>query len=273
MFDPKVFFPVMSVFLGLLAMSSGASAFEINSRVVVVDGLQDVEDKDGFAAFGLSAVGGNGIQLEVATGGGCKPHDYTLHVSSRVLEAAPPIVEARLTLDKHADRCKAIVSGTLHLQLPDLGIPGPYVFLLKAGPDEMRMMMDGGGAPEALTTAPSTPPLALKSGTPASLGDPLSAINSAEIVAGVDGATLLVSLVYDGGCEEHGFEAWWDGSYDKSLPPRAGVLIFHDAGGDACRALVNKTIQIAVDDILEGQGEVIIDVHGLNVPSIEATLP
>ncbi|MCA1243830.1 hypothetical protein LC092_15380 [Stappia stellulata] len=242
----------------------------MNARTVVVDGLQDIDDGDGFSAFALRRAGIGKIALDVTSGGGRKPHDYTLHVSRMIKEAAPPIIEAKLTLDKHGDRGKAVKSGPLTFDLPDLGVSGSHVFELQAGLDVLRMVIEvGAGADESAATVPSSPPLAIASGVPSDLGDPLLSLDSAEVVSGINGRTLLVGLSHQRACGEASFKAWWDGSFLKSLPPRASVVVVYEAGGDLCEGRVDTTLQIDVDELLDNQGELYIDVHGRNVQSVE----
>lgn len=55
---------------------------------------------------------------------------------------------------------------------------------------------------------------------------------------------LAVNVSYSGGCEEHVFTACWSGDVYKSLPPQADIKIYHDGGGDQCRALIEEEIYI-----------------------------
>jgi len=59
-----------------------------------------------------------------------------------------------------------------------------------------------------------------------------------------DGPFLMVKLVYSGGCNEHFFEASWDGNYMKSLPPQVNVTLTHVNNDDACRERIEKEVAI-----------------------------
>jgi len=59
-----------------------------------------------------------------------------------------------------------------------------------------------------------------------------------------DGPFLMVKLVYSGGCNEHFFEASWDGNYMKSLPPQVNVTLTHVNNDDVCRERIEKEVAI-----------------------------
>lgn len=59
-----------------------------------------------------------------------------------------------------------------------------------------------------------------------------------------DGPFLMVKLAYSGGCNEHFFEASWDGNQMKSLPPQVNVILTHVNNDDACRERIEKEVAI-----------------------------
>ena len=59
--------------------------------------------------------------------------------------------------------------------------------------------------------------------------------------AKIEGDSLLLSVRYGGGCSEHVFDLE-AGPMLKSLPPKQIISIAHDANGDNCRALIQRTI-------------------------------
>lgn len=61
------------------------------------------------------------------------------------------------------------------------------------------------------------------------------------IDASIRGDSLLLSVRYGGGCSEHVFDLE-TGPMLKSLPPKQLLSISHDANGDNCRALIQRTI-------------------------------
>jgi hypothetical protein len=52
----------------------------------------------------------------------------------------------------------------------------------------------------------------------------------------VSGDTLTLSVSYSGGCEDHVFEACWDGLFQETAPETVVLDIGHDAKSDACEA-------------------------------------
>ncbi|MFT5600494.1 MAG: hypothetical protein ACI9N1_000729 [Flavobacteriales bacterium] len=64
-------------------------------------------------------------------------------------------------------------------------------------------------------------------------------VNSAKM----DGHILYVEVSYSGGCEEHKFELHTNRMFMKSMPPKLGVFLKHDNGGDNCEAIETKTLQ------------------------------
>jgi hypothetical protein len=61
----------------------------------------------------------------------------------------------------------------------------------------------------------------------------------------VDGDTLVVTVSYSGGCEEHTFTPCFDGAFAESDPVQATLELFHDDHGDTCEAY--PTVDVPVD--------------------------
>lgn len=81
----------------------------------------------------------------------------------------------------------------------------------------------------------------------------------------VEGDIATVIVNYSGGCNEHKFNAYFNGAYMKSLPPKATVFIEHDNGGDNCRKLVVDTLYFdltAVRYSPDKEGTVIVGFNG-----------
>ena len=57
---------------------------------------------------------------------------------------------------------------------------------------------------------------------PDDLGD-MATLSNAEFVTGIGGDFVTADVSYSGGCEDHEFEALWDGSWMESNPPGARV--------------------------------------------------
>jgi len=60
----------------------------------------------------------------------------------------------------------------------------------------------------------------------------------------VQGDTLVTRVMHSGGCKEHTYELLWNGSFQGSETgdSRAELVLAHDANGDACEALLNRTV-------------------------------
>ncbi len=69
--------------------------------------------------------------------------------------------------------------------------------------------------------------------------------NSAEI----DGDTLIISVSYSGGCEDHEFTLAWDGAWAKSNPPQATLNLYHESNDDPCEAFPTEELQFDLSSI------------------------
>jgi hypothetical protein len=54
---------------------------------------------------------------------------------------------------------------------------------------------------------------------------------------------LSVDVRYGGGCAEHAFSLHHSGIFRESYPVHTDMTLAHDAGGDACRALIQRTLE------------------------------
>ncbi len=59
----------------------------------------------------------------------------------------------------------------------------------------------------------------------------------------VQGNTLVARVMHSGGCKPHSYELLWNGSFQNSATgeAQAELVLAHDANGDACEALLNRT--------------------------------
>lgn len=85
-------------------------------------------------------------------------------------------------------------------------------------------------------TDQSTEAIELKTNEIKVANDPFDLID-----ASISGDSLMLSVRYGGGCSEHVF-ALDAGPMLKSLPPKQLISVSHNANGDNCRALIQKTI-------------------------------
>ncbi len=62
----------------------------------------------------------------------------------------------------------------------------------------------------------------------------------------IEGDVLTLEVSYSGGCELHGLGGCWDGGFDLSEPPGAGVALWHDANGDSCEAEIADSVALSL---------------------------
>lgn len=65
------------------------------------------------------------------------------------------------------------------------------------------------------------------------------------VLKGVElqGNTLVARVMHSGGCKPHTYELLWNGTFQKSAAgeAQAELVLAHDANGDSCEALLNRT--------------------------------
>ena len=65
----------------------------------------------------------------------------------------------------------------------------------------------------------------------------------------VSGNNMSIDVNYSGGCEEHNFQLIGSENIAKSLPPIRSVKLVHNANGDACRKLEERTLVFDISDL------------------------
>ncbi|MBL4705165.1 MAG: hypothetical protein JKY54_11625 [Flavobacteriales bacterium] len=75
--------------------------------------------------------------------------------------------------------------------------------------------------------------------------DPVT-INSLHMEEGSDVIEIDVSY---GGCKLHDFVLYGNHSYQKSLPPKIGLALIHDAHGDKCKKQTTEKLYFNIKDI------------------------
>ncbi len=63
-------------------------------------------------------------------------------------------------------------------------------------------------------------------------------IENSEII----GDSLILNVSYGGGCKQHIFSLYSNGSYLKSLPLQMELTLHHQANEDMCRAFLNQRL-------------------------------
>lgn len=66
------------------------------------------------------------------------------------------------------------------------------------------------------------------------------------------GDAVVVVMRYGGGCKEHLFSVYWDGSSANSLPPQISIDLYHDDRGDTCEAYPTDTVRLNLNEVLRG---------------------
>jgi hypothetical protein len=89
---------------------------------------------------------------------------------------------------------------------------------------------------EAPAAAPETKPLQVTA-SPAPKDDII--IRGAEL----QGDTLVMRVMHSGGCAKHSYDLLWNGTFQKPAAgdAQAELVLAHDANGDRCEALMNRT--------------------------------
>jgi hypothetical protein len=81
---------------------------------------------------------------------------------------------------------------------------------------------------------------------------------------------LTLGVAYSGGCADHEFKLVGAKMIQKSLPPKRGIMLYHDNKGDTCRELVEKSLQFDITCFAYGKGEIILLLKGYE-PEISFT--
>ncbi|MCI5054466.1 MAG: hypothetical protein MRY83_00010 [Flavobacteriales bacterium] len=86
-------------------------------------------------------------------------------------------------------------------------------------------------------------------------------IDTAYIVRGI----LLVKCSYSGGCKEHEFNLYTDGSLMKSLPPQLKLNLNHNANEDPCESWVTTALRFDLSKAhAEGHNKVQLNLSNYN---------
>ncbi|MBT6030906.1 MAG: hypothetical protein HOH13_11410 [Crocinitomicaceae bacterium] len=64
----------------------------------------------------------------------------------------------------------------------------------------------------------------------------------------ITGDILEIDATFSG-CEKHDFTLYGNRAYQKSLPPKIGLALIHDAHGDKCRKQSTKKLYFNIKDI------------------------
>ena len=81
----------------------------------------------------------------------------------------------------------------------------------------------------------------------------------------VEGNKLFLDIQYSGGCEEHAFQFIGSPVIAKSLPPIRAVQLVHAANGDACKKLIEQTLEIDISALAykkEIESKIFLNLQG-----------
>lgn len=67
--------------------------------------------------------------------------------------------------------------------------------------------------------------------------------------ASIEGDVLTMKVSYSGGCKTHVFNAYFNGMYMKSMPPKASIYIEHINDNDLCKELITEEIQFNLTNV------------------------
>jgi hypothetical protein len=83
--------------------------------------------------------------------------------------------------------------------------------------------------------------------------------------ATIEDNTLVVSVSYSGGCQDHHFDLVGDEAISKSLPPQRSIRLVHSGERDRCKALILKTLEFDIKDLAyqqESGSEIVLRLEG-----------
>ena len=78
--------------------------------------------------------------------------------------------------------------------------------------------------------------------------------------------TMELDVEFSGGCENHEFKLYGSTMLMKSLPPKRGILLWHNANGDSCRSIEQRTLKFNITALAYAGGEVILNLDGWKEP-------
>ncbi|QRN95687.1 hypothetical protein JRI60_42650 [Archangium violaceum] len=80
----------------------------------------------------------------------------------------------------------------------------------------------------------------------------------------LQGDTLVAKVMHSGGCKEHTYDLLWKGDFQKTAAggSQAELVLAHDANGDACEALLNRTASFDLGPLKQRWREQYKSEHG-----------
>ena len=82
----------------------------------------------------------------------------------------------------------------------------------------------------------------------------------------ISGNLMTLGISYSGGCEKHSFELLGSRLIQKSLPPKRGIILYHNSNGDSCRELVTEELIFDIRNLSYDKSEIILILEGYADP-------
>ncbi len=76
------------------------------------------------------------------------------------------------------------------------------------------------------------------------------------LMVSIDRNIMTLDVEFSGGCEEHVFKLYGTEMIQKSLPPKRGIMLWHDNKGDSCRSIVSKQLKFYISAFEYSGGEI-----------------
>ena len=78
----------------------------------------------------------------------------------------------------------------------------------------------------------------------------------------LEGDILTLGISYSGGCEKHSFDLLGSRDILKSMPPKRGIVLYHNSNGDSCREFIEETLTFDISDFASGTGTIHLNLEG-----------
>lgn len=82
----------------------------------------------------------------------------------------------------------------------------------------------------------------------------------------VEGNLMKLSISYSGGCEKHTFKLIGSEAIQKSLPPKRGIMLYHNSNNDSCREMKEENLIFDISAFAYPEGEIILNLQGWENP-------
>lgn len=79
-----------------------------------------------------------------------------------------------------------------------------------------------------------------------------------------------VVMEYGGGCYDHIFNTWWDGTFQNTTPSKVQLHLLHNSLGDACEAIVRDTVVLDFRDVFQGRynSDAYVELHNESIGQV-----